>query len=111
MDLTLFTAIRHLVILILHERSAKGHGMGDAGNRRLGVADTGNNDGAKIEDAPEYALVDLEALDLLQLEFDGAAAYEGELCDHPLVGEGKFSGDIPYGRGQPKEQAKPPKPE
>lgn len=60
------------------------------------IAGARNNQRAVVKDPSENALVYLDALDLVDVEFDGFAAYETELRDDSLVCDCKLGGLVPY---------------
>lgn len=59
-----------ITLLCVNEGTSEIHGVGDAWNRCLRVAGARDDDGAEIENTSKYALIDLNAFDLVDIDFD-----------------------------------------
>lgn len=86
-----------------HDLFAETEGGADGGEDLAGAARADHDQGAVVEDAPAQPLIDPEALDLLEGQFQRAAAQPALLGDDALVGHGKFRGQV-IGQGAGKAQ-------
>src|SRR5258707_4280716 len=79
------------------ERQRRGNG----GDGFLALADAEDGDVAVIQDAPENALVDIDALDLVEAHLEGAALDEAGLVDDAQIGDVGLGGPAmePGGEG------------
>ncbi len=91
-------------VLRLNERLTKRQWLGDTFQRRMGCASTSDNQRAEVEHAADQRLSDLNALDLGEVDLDGAAANETVLDDDSLGGDGKLGGLDPDVGAKPQEE-------
>jgi hypothetical protein len=80
-------------------------GVGDVAERRALHAGAGEGDVAVVEEAPEDALVDLDALHLRDEELHGLPLDQAGLRDHALVGDRELGGGVADPRPDEQEQA------
>jgi len=92
------------LVLGFNERLSECHWRGDPGDGRLGVTGAGNDEGAKVEHAAKNLLIDLNALDLVYVYFDGSSANEAVLDDHSLSSDCKLGSLVPNVGQNPKDQ-------
>jgi len=96
-----------LTLVCFGERLAESKRIADARDRCLWGAATGYDERTVIEDASQQALLNLNTLDLVQVDFDRAAADETEFCDNALIGDRQFRGNLAQVDAEQDEQSQP----
>ena len=78
---------------------------GNTRHRCLWIPRPGHNDRAKIENAAKDALVDLDAFNFMNIDFDCGTANKPKLCYDALVGNCKFRCEVSNRGRSPKQQS------
>lgn len=94
-----------LALLCFGECLAESEWIADARDRCLWIAATGYDQRTVIEDASQQALLNLNAFDPVQVDFDGAAADETELGDNVLFSDRQFCGNLAQVNSEQDEQS------